>query len=96
MYTFMNKSKYQYKKNYDLNNVSYSIAEIIDKYMLVNIYEYDWTYDAYQIIMENTENWWKVLFEWDGNEITGDQCEELNQHDNNLMDMFFLITCPRG
>ena len=96
MSSFMNKSKYQYSRNYDLNNVSYSIAEIIDKYMLVNVYEYDWTYDAYQIIMEDTENWWKVLFEWDWNEITDDKCEELNQHDHNLMDMFFLITCPRG
>jgi hypothetical protein len=65
--------------------------------MDVNIYEIDWDeYDSYQIIMENVDGEWRVLFEGDWYEISPDECEELNQYDNNLMDMFFLRMCPRG
>ena len=65
--------------------------------MNLNIYErLEDTYSNYQIIMEKTDDGRKVIFEWDWYEISDEQCEELNQYDNNLMDMFFLTMCPRG
>ena len=94
---FMKKTGYEYKRNFGKDKVFYAISEIVDRYMDVNIYEIDWDeYDSYQIIMENVDGEWRVLFEGDWYEISPDECEELNQYDNNLMDMFFLRMCPRG
>jgi hypothetical protein len=46
--------------------------------------------------MENSDDGFKVLYEWGWyDDITDEKCEELNQYDNNLMDMFFLKSCPR-
>jgi hypothetical protein len=44
--------------------------------------------------MEKTDNGRKVLYEWDY-DIDFDTCEELNQYNSFLMDMFFLRNCPR-
>lgn len=97
MVNFMNKANYNYTRGFDLDNVYYSIGEIVDNYVSVNIYEVEeYDYDTYQIILEKSDGGWNVLFEWNGYEISPEECEELNQYDHNLMDMFFLITCPRG
>jgi hypothetical protein len=64
--------------------------------MEVDVYaNEDNEYYSYQIIMEKDWKNWKVLFEGDGYNISDDKCEELNQYDNNLMEMFFLLSCPR-
>ena len=94
---FIKKSWYKYSRNYDQDKVSYAISSVIGKYMLVNFYYVDGEdYDSYQTIVENSENWFKVLYEWEWyNDVSDEKCEELNQYDNNLMDMFFLKSCPR-
>ena len=69
-----------------------------NKFLYVSLYEStnnDEDYTPTQIIMENTDNGWKVLYEWDY-DIDFDTCEELNQYNSFLMDMFFLRNCPRG
>ena len=95
---FIKKSWYQYTRDYDQDKVSYSIWGIISKYMVVNFYYVDGDdYDSYQNILEKTDNNnWIVLYEWDWYGISDEECERLNQHDNDLMDMFFLTSCPRG
>jgi hypothetical protein len=45
--------------------------------------------------MEYVDGEWLTLFEWNWYEISDDECERLNQYDNNLMDIFFLTSCPR-
>jgi hypothetical protein len=95
--TFIKKSWYQYDKDYDQDKVSYAVGNIIWKYMLVNFYFVDGEdYESYQNIIENSENEFKVLYEWEWYNISAEECERLNQYDNNLMDMFFLKSCPRG
>ena len=95
--TIINKTNYQYTRWVDHDKVSYTVSDIAWKYMNLNIYErLEDTYSNYQIIMEKTDDGRKVIFEWDWYEISDEQCEELNQYDNNLMDMFFLTMCPRG
>ena len=95
--SFIEKTDYVYKRKFNQDYVYYTISDIVDNYMSVDFYENDWeNYDSYQAIMEKTDEWWKVLFEWEGYEISDDECERLNQYDNNLMDMFFLVRCPRG
>ena len=66
--------------------------------MQVNFYinEENWEYHNYQAIFEKVDNEWKLIYEGDGYNISDEKCEELNQYDNNLMEMFFLVTCPRG
>jgi hypothetical protein len=94
--TFIKKSNYKYEKPYKIEDVSYVISDITNNYMEVDFYiENDWE-NNYQVIMERTDEWWIVLFEWNWYEISDDECERLNQYDNNLMEMFFLTTCPRG
>ena len=95
---FIKKSWYQYDRNYNQDKVSYAVTNMLGKYMLVNFYYVDGEdYDSYQSIIENLEDWFKVLYEWGGyDDISDEKCEELNQYDNNLMDMFFLKSCPRG
>lgn len=95
--TFIKKSWYQYDKDYDQDKVSYAVGNIIWKYMLVNFYFVDGEdYESYQNIIEDSENEFKVLYEWEWYNISAEECERLNQYDNNLMDMFFLKSCPRG
>ena len=95
--SFIKKSWYQYDRDYDQDKVSYAISNMIGKYILVNFYYVNGEdYDSYQSIMENSEDGFKVLYEWGGyGDISDEECEELNQYDNNLMDMFFLKSCPR-
>ena len=94
--TFIKKTNYKYSGNYSNENVFYSITDIASKYMYVNFYQYNWNdYDNYQLLMEETDDWWNVLYEWNWYGISPEKCEELNQYDNNLMDLFFLIVCPR-
>ena len=95
---FIKKSWYQYNKDYDPDKVSYAIASIVGKYMLVNFYYVNGeSYDSYQSIIEISDDGFKVLYEWEWyGAISDEECEELNQYDNNLMDMFFLRSCPRG
>lgn len=94
---FIKKSWYQYTKDYDQDKVSYAVWNVIGKYVVVNFYYVDgYDYDSYQSILEKTDNGWTVLYEWEWYDISDEECERLNQHDNNLMDMFFLKTCPRG
>ena len=94
--TFIKKTNYKYSGNYSNENVFYSITDIASKYMYVNFYQYNWNdYDNYQLLMEETDDWWDVLYEWNWYGISPEKCEELNQYDNNLMDLFFLIVCPR-
>ena len=66
--------------------------------MLVNFYYVNGeSYDSYQSIIEISDDGFKVLYEWEWyGAISDEECEELNQYDNNLMDMFFLRSCPRG
>ena len=97
LWNFVKKTNYQYKWNYKRENVSYDVFEMINNYVQVGLYEVDWeNYNSTQLIMEKTDNWRKVLYEWDGYEVDYDKCEELLQYDNNLMEMFFLVNCPRG
>ena len=95
---FIKKTNYDYRQPYKIEDAWYIISEIVNKYMQVDVFvnEDNWDYHRYQIIMEKTVDWWKVLFEWDWYEISDEKCEELNQYDNYLMDMFFLTSCPRG
>ena len=87
----------EYTKDYDQDKVSYAVWNVIGKYVVVNFYYVDgYDYDSYQSILEKTDNGWTVLYEWEWYDISDEECERLNQHDNNLMDMFFLKTCPRG
>lgn len=95
---FIKKTNYNYTQEYDANELNYVIQEITDNYMQVNFYinEENWEYHNYQAIFEKVDNAWKVIYEGEGYSISDDECEELNQYDNNLMEMFFLVTCPRG
>ena len=95
---FIKKTNYNYTQEYDANELNYVIQEITDNYMQVNFYinEENWEYHNYHAIFEKVDNTWKVIFEGDGYNISDEKCEELNQYDNNLMEMFFLVTCPRG
>lgn len=91
------KTGYEYQRDFAHEDVSYAVWNIAWKYMLLNIYEVKGEeYDSYQVIMEKTDDGWKVLYEWDWNYAGDEKCEELNQYDNNLMDLFFLKSCPRG
>ena len=93
---FIKKSWYNFTRDYDHNKISYAVASIVGKYMLVNFYYVDGEdYESYQTIIENSDNEFKVLYEWDGYNVSAEECEKLNQYDNNLMDMFFLRSCPR-
>lgn len=95
LWNFIKKTNYQYKWKQKRSNVSYSIIDMVNKYMQVSLYEINEdVYESYQLIMEKTENGWKVLYEWDY-DVDDDKCEELNQYDNNLMEIFFLRDCPR-
>ena len=97
MKNFIDKAHYNYSRNFDLDDVYYTIWDIAGRYINVFVYETDWdSYDSYQIILENVDGRYNVLYEWDWYEISEEECEELNQYDNNLMDMFFLRSCPRG
>ena len=90
------KTGYKYERDFDKNKVYYSVTDIVDKYASVNIFEVDLdVYNYYQLILENVDGEWRVIFEWQWYDISDEECEELNQYDNNLMDMFFLRTCPR-
>ncbi len=94
---FVKKTNYQYKWNSKRENISYVVFEMINNYMHVSLYEIEWNnYEPTQLIMEKTDNWRKVLYEWDGYDVDDDTCEDLLQYDNNLMEMFFLVYCPRG
>ena len=95
---FIDRTNYDYKQPYKIENVWYTISEIVNNYMRVDFYanEDNWDYHSYQVIMQKDENWWKVLFEWSWFEISDDECGRLNQYDNYLMEMFFLTSCPRG
>ena len=94
---FIEKTHYNYTTKCKVGETSYSISEIVGNYMHVNFYvnEENGDYHSYQVIMEKVDNEWKVLFEWDWYSISDEKCEELNQYDNNLMEMFFLTSCPR-
>lgn len=95
--TFVKKSNYKYTGNLWNWDIFYSIVGIAWKYMFVNIYTFNWNnYDSYQVLMEEIDDWWNVLYEWDWYGISDEKCEELNQYDHSLMDLFFLISCPRG
>ena len=96
LWNFVKKTNYQYKWNSKRDDISYYVYGMINDYMAVwlyqNVEEY---YDPTQLLMEKTNNWRKVLYEW-SYEVDYDKCEELLQYDNNLMEMFFLVNCPRG
>ena len=94
---FIKKSWYQYTKDYDQNKVSYAVWNVIGNYMVVNFYYVDGdVYESYQNILEEADGTRITLYEWDWYSISDEECERLNQYDNNLMDMFFLKSCPRG
>lgn len=94
---FVNKTNYMYNQPYKIENAWYAITEIAGNYTFVNVYiNEDEEFHSYQIIMEKVDNERKLIFEWDWYNISDDKCEELNQYDNNLMEMSFLIACPRG
>jgi hypothetical protein len=66
-----------------------------NNYMHITLYENtNQEYTPTQFIMENTDNGRKVLYEGDY-DIDDDTCEELNQYNSYLMEMFFLKSCPR-
>lgn len=94
---FIKKTNYDYQQPYSIESVSYTINDIVNNYMEVNFYSYseDKGYNNYQTIMEYVDGEWLTLFEWNWYEISDDECERLNQYDNNLMDIFFLTSCPR-
>ena len=95
--SFIKKSWYQYTKDYDQDKVSYAIGNMVGKYMVVNFYYVDGDiYESYQNVMENTGKGFKVIYEWEWYNVSDEECERLNQYDNNLMDMFFFKSCPRG
>ena len=95
--SFIKKSWYLYTKDYDQDKVSYAIGNMVGKYMVVNFYYVDGDiYESYQNVMENTGKGFKVIYEWEWYNVSDEECERLNQYDNNLMDMFFFKSCPRG
>ncbi len=97
LWNFVKRTNYQYKWNTKRENISYDVLEMINNYMQVGLYEIDLEYyNPTQLIMEKTESWRKVLYEWDGYDVDDNTCEELLQYDNNLMEMFFFRNCPRG
>ena len=90
------KTGYKYERDFDKNKVYYTVTDMVDRYASINMFEVDLdVYNYYQLILENVDGEWRVIFEWNWNDISDEKCEELNQYDNNLMDMFFLRTCPR-
>ena len=95
---FIEMTNYDYNHEYNIDDVNYIIAEVINNYMEVKFYINDknWEHHDFQVIMEKVGNNREVLFDWNYDQITDEECGELNQHDNNLMDMFFLVSCPRG
>jgi len=98
---FVKKSWYKYSWEYMWNfkkeNINYTIDDIVNNYVQVTVYWVEWDeFENYQIIMEKNNDKWNFLYEWKWYEISDDECERLNQYDNNLMDMFFLTSCPRG
>ena len=96
LWNFVKKTNYQYKWNNKRENVSYDVFSMVNNYMYAALYENDGeNYEPTNLIMEKTDNWWKVLYEWDY-EVDDDKCEELFQYDNYLMEMFFFRNCPRG
>lgn len=98
LWNFVKKTNYQYKWTKKRDDVYYNVQDMANKFLYVSLYEStnnDEDYTPTQIIMENTDNGWKVLYEWDY-DIDFDTCEELNQYNSFLMDMFFLRNCPRG
>ena len=98
LWNFVKKTNYQYKWTKKRDDVYYNVQDMANKFMYASLYEStnnDEDYTPTQIIMENTDNGWKVLYEWDY-DIDFDTCEELNQYNSFLMDMFFLKNCPRG
>lgn len=98
LWNFVKKTNYQYKWTKKRDDVYYNVQDMANKFMYVSLYEStnnDEDYIPTQIIMENTDSGRKVLYEWDY-DIDFDTCEELNQYNSFLMDMFFLRNCPRG
>ena len=93
---FVKKTNYQYKWNTKRENVYYDVFGMANNYLYATLHENNgWEYNPIQLIMEKTNDWWKVLYEW-SYEVDYDKCEELFQYDNNLLEMFFLRNCPRG
>lgn len=91
--TFNKKS---WLKTDEWTDTYYEIMGIIWNYMQVSIGKYiENEYVRSQLILEHTDNGRNILYEWDY-DISDEKCEELNQYDNNLMEMFFLQNCPRG
>ena len=95
LWNFVKKTNYQYKWTTKRENVFYSVQDMANNYMHITLYENtNQEYTPTQIIMENTDNGRKVLYEGDY-DIDDDTCEELNQYNSYLMEMFFLKSCPR-
>jgi len=96
LWNFVKKTNYQYKWTTKRENVFYSVQDMANNYMHITLYENtNQEYTPTQIIMEKTDNGRKVLYEGDY-DIDDDTCEELNQYNSYLMEMFFLKSCPRG
>jgi len=95
LWNFVKKTNYQYKWTTKREHINYDILDMTNNYVYVSLFENNTEdYDPIQIIMEKTDDGRKVLYEW-SYDIDPDTCEELNQYDHDLMEMFFLRNCPR-
>ena len=95
--TLIKKTGYKYQGNENHKRVSYYIDSVMKNYVTITIYDLDQDgYDAFNLLMEKTPQGRKTLFEWTWYSIDPDTCEELFQHDHEITEFSFLLTCPRG
>ena len=95
--TLIKKTGYKYQGNENHKRVSYYIDNVMKNYVTATIYDFDQDdYDAYNVLLEKTPQGRKTLFEGAGYSIDPEKCEELFQHDHEITEFSFLLTCPRG
>ena len=95
--TLIKKTGYKYQGNENHKRVVYYVDSVMKNYVTITIYDLDQDgYDAFNLLMEKTPQGRKTLFEWTWYSIDPDTCEELFQHDHEITEFSFLLTCPRG
>ena len=64
--SFIKKTWYEYTWDYNHDEVSYSVKEMINDYIHVYLYEWEWYgSQEHDIILQKEDNWWKIIYEWD-------------------------------
>lgn len=91
------KVNYKYQWSHNINDMTYMVLDIVNNYFYLDVFiqPKDWDFESYRLVLEKAESGRNVIYEW-GDEVDHETCEELNQYDSNLMEMFFFLNCPRG